>query len=332
MPATIVPPAASIAAVIATVGRPSALEVCLRSLAAQTVVPAEVIVVHSGADAETKAVCDQDWAARGLPVSYHPYPQKSAALQRDFAVRRTRHPFVLFSDDDMEYSRTWVQSLLAVLQRDAGTGAVMGAVDNHPMGEPTLLFRVYRWLVAGPGRAHQPGAVVGAAVHNGFPLDAREPIASEWISGCTTLLRRSAYLSVGGFAPYFRGSSPGEDVDLGYRISRQWRIYYVPTARCLHHQAASGRDKVGCYQHLYMRSRYAFCRRNAGFGAAASLGHILLWALFQTASELSQLRHGTLPRGFLAGCRGRLTGGWSCLGWTPQTEQFPGWHLAMIQQ
>lgn len=317
----------AIAVVIATIGRARALKVCLDSLVAQTVRAAEVLVVHSGSDPDTRALCEQDyWALRGLAVHYFAYPQKSAALQRDFAVRRTRHPLVMFADDDMEFEPDWIESLLRVLMNAPTTGATMGRILNQTSAVPTGLWRVYRRLVASPARAVVPGAVIGALVPNGFPADALEPIPAEWVGGCITLMRKDAYLSVNGFAPHFRGSSPGEDVDLGYRISRRWKVYYVPTARCLHHQSPCGRENIGRHQYLSMRSRYAFCRASAGMGAGPALLQTLVWALFQTASELGQLRRGRLRRDFPDACWGRIRGAWSCIGWSPADERFPEWH------
>jgi GT2 family glycosyltransferase len=315
-----------VAVVIATVGRADALEGCLDSLALQSHRPAEIIVVHSGGDTDTRALCERDWSSRGLKVEYQPYPQKSAALQRDFAVRRTAQPLILFSDDDVEFEADFIERLLDVLSRDASIGAVMGRVDNHFLGRPTLLWRFYRRLVVGSHRATLPGAVVGAMLHNGFPSDPRDPVRAEWLGGGTTLLRKTAYLSVNGFAPYFRGSSPGEDIDLGYRISRKWQILYVPQARCLHHQSPAGREGIGRYQFLTVRSRYAFCRASAGMNAVLSWAHLAVWATFQTASELGQLRRGRLPAGFWSAVGGRLRGVWSCVGWDPAAEQFPEWH------
>jgi hypothetical protein len=55
---------------------------------------------------------------------------------------------------------------------------------------------------------------------------------------------------------------------------------------------------------------------------------IAVWAVFQTLSELVQLRRGQLRPDFLAACWGRIRGGWSCLGWDPSAERFPEWHDA----
>lgn len=320
-----------VAVIIATVGRAAALRVCLDSLVAQTARPAEVMVVHSGSDSDTKVVCDEDWLKRGLPIRYFAYPQRSTALQRDFAVHRTSCPFILFADDDMEFSPGWIESLLATLESDPGAAAAMGCITNQQLPIPTFLWRLYRRLVASRDRRSLPGAVIGAGVANGFPVDAKTPLPAEWIGGCNTLMRRAVYLSVNGFAPYFRGSSPGEDIDLGFRISRRWRIYYVPAARCEHHQASRGRDGVAEYQYAYMRSRYAFCRISAGMSPVSAFGHIVLWAVFQTVSELAQLRRGAVRPGFFGAGYGRLLGVWSCVGWRPQDERFPDWHVALIR-
>jgi hypothetical protein len=54
--------------------------------------------------------------------------------------------------------------------------------------------------------------------------------------------------------------------------------------------------------------------------------HIGVWAVFQTLSELAQLRRGRLRPDFLSACVGRVRGAWSCVGWDPAAEQFPEWH------
>lgn len=308
---------------IATLGRADALRVCLESLARQTALPAEVVIVHSGSDPETRALCEQDWAGRGLRVRYFAYPHRSAALQRDFAVRRTAQPLIMFADDDMEFEPEWIESLLRELMMQPDIGATMGRILNQPIA-PTPLWRAYRRIAA--HASSTPGAVVGALVPNGFPEDATAPMPAEWLGGCITLLRKSAYLSVNGFAPHFRGSSPGEDVDLGYRISRRWKVYYVPAARCLHHQSPAGRESIARHQYLSMRSRYAFCRASAGMGLPRTLWEISLWAAFQTASELSQIRRGRIRGDIVGACWGRLRGLWSCLGWNPAADQYPEWH------
>lgn len=318
--------ATDITVVIATLGRAAALEVCLNSLAAQTIRPPEVMVIHSGSDPETKQLCLRDWSASGLRLRYFASPHKGAALQRDFGIRRAVTPLILLCDDDVELEPEWVASLGRVVTGDPAVGAAMGRIVNQPLLPPTTLWRGYRRLVAGGSRGRQPGAIIGALVPNGFPYGATEPVAAEWLGGGITLLRKAAYLSVNGFAAHFRGSSPGEDLDLGYRLSRRWQVYYVPAARCLHHESAAGREGIGRHQYLSVRSRFAFCRVSAGMATASGFLQVGLWATFQTLSELSQLRRGRLRPDFLPACWGRVRGLWSCVGWNPADDRFPEWH------
>lgn len=314
-----------IAVVIPTLGRPAALAVCLQSLAAQTVRPGVVLVVHSGQDTETRAVCGRDWSAGGFVVEYHRAPISGAAMQRDYAIHQTALPLILLCEDDVELEAEWIERLLQVVESGPRVGAAMGRIVNQPYLTAPGIWRGYRRLVAGRARARQPGAVVGALVANGFPPDAAEPLPTEWIGGGVTLVRRAAYVAAGGFAPHFRGSSPGEDIDLGFRISRAWQAFYVPAARCLHHQLAEGREPIARHQFLSMRSRFAFCRASAGMSAPAAFTQIVLWAVVQTLSEIGQLRRGRLRPDFLAACAGRVRGAWSCLGWNPAADPPPAW-------
>lgn len=316
---------ARISVVIATLGRPSALAVCLQSLCRQTHLPDEVLVVYNGTDPATRDVCERHRRDAAFPIRYFSCDVRGAAPQRDFGVHQASGDLILFTDDDVELEPDWIEQLFAVVNADAATGAAMGALSNQPTAPPTATWRVYRRLVARAADAYRPGAIVGALVPNGFPPERRDPIPSEWIGGGVTLLRKAAYLSVNGFAAHYRGSSPGEDLDLGFRISRRWKVFYVPTARCVHHEASSGREQIARHQYLSMRSRYGFCRSSVGMSVIESWWQIGIWALFQTASEVGQLRHGRLRADFLTACWGRIHGALSCIGWNPAAEPAPDW-------
>ena len=125
------------------------------------------MVVHAGPDAGTAEVCARDWAGRGVPwVLYFAYPHKNAALQRDFAVRRSTHD-VMFADDDMEFEPRWVEELLGVILGDPTIGATMGRILINrcltPGGGGSIRASSHRPI----GRASWRG--VGALVPNGLP-------------------------------------------------------------------------------------------------------------------------------------------------------------------
>jgi len=308
-----------ISAIIATVGRPEQLKVCLEGLAKQTVPISEVIVVHCGGDSETKYLAkDPRWAQAGMTVRYFHYDERNCARQRNFAIQQAAHENLLLIDDDIEVEPEWSEELFKNIWANTDVAATMGNLVNQPMPSPTFLWRLYRLLLHGRQKGLAHGRIVGAALPNGFPVDACEPIPSEWIGGGASAMRRSAFNSVGGFAAFFTGSSPGEDLDLGYRLSRRWKVYYVPTARCIHHQASSGREKVDQHQYLSMRSRFGILKATMGKGRLVALGHIGLWATVQCLSELASLRRGIMRPDLLLAWSGRVRGFVSCVRWIPQ--------------
>jgi GT2 family glycosyltransferase len=304
----------AVSAIIATVGRPELLRRCLESLAKQTVRVAEVVVVHCGSDKETLAVTKEErWHEAGFEVRYFHHPERNCARQRNFAIEQAKHDNLLLIDDDVEVDPQWVEELFKPIWTDRSVGATMGRLINQPMSTPTFFWRLYRRLLHGEVEGFKPGKLIGAALPNGFPTTAEEPIPCEWIGGGASALRRDAFASVGGFASFFTGSSPGEDLDLGYRQSRKWKVFYVPAATCVHHQAPGGREQSDQHQYLSMRSRFGILTITMGKSRYAALAHIGLWALVQFLSELASLRHGLsrpdLPRAWA----GRLRGFWSCV-------------------
>jgi GT2 family glycosyltransferase len=305
---------AQISAIIATLGRPELLRICLDSLSKQTVHITEVVVVHCGDDAETMAVTrDPRWAQAGLDVRYFHHPERNCAQQRNFAIQRARYDNLLLIDDDVEVDPHWAEELFRPIWTDSKVGATMGNLINQPMAEPTFFWRVYRRMLHGKVKGFEPGRLIGAALPNGFPTTAGEPISCEWIGGGASALRRKAFESAGGFASFFTGSSPGEDLDLGYRISRTWKVYYVPSAKCIHHQSPSGREESDQHQYLSMRSRFGILTITMGKSRYAALGHIGLWALVQCLSEVASLRRGLLRPDLVRAWSGRLRGFFSCL-------------------
>lgn len=304
----------SISAIIPSVGRPELLRLCLESLANQTVPIAEVIVVHCGDDEETVRVAnDARWRNAGMDVQYFHHRERNCAQQRNFAIEHARYDNLLLVDDDVEVDPNWAAELFKPIWSDPRVGATMGRLINQPMATPTLFWRAYRILLHGRVKGFEPGKLVGAALPNGFSATAEQPIACEWIGGGASALRREAFQSVGGFAAFFTGSSPGEDLDLGYRISRSWKVYYVPSAQCLHHQAPSGREESNQHQYLSMRSRFGILTVTMGKNRYAALGHIALWALVQGLSEVASLRHGLLRADLPRAWAGRLRGFVSCI-------------------
>jgi glycosyltransferase involved in cell wall biosynthesis len=133
----------TISGIIATVGRPELLRLCLESLAKQTVRVSEVVVVHCGADCETRAVTnDARWSEAGLDVRYFHHPERNCAQQRNFAIERAKYDNLLLVDDDVEVEPHWAEELFQPIWADPKVGATMGNLVNQPLASPTLFWRI----------------------------------------------------------------------------------------------------------------------------------------------------------------------------------------------
>jgi GT2 family glycosyltransferase len=279
----------------------------------------EVVVVHCGQDEETRLVASEErWIAGGLHVRYYFYPERNCAAQRNFAVEHASYDNLLLVDDDIEVESHWAEELFKPIWKDPTVGATMGNLLNQPMPAPTPFWRVYRILLHGKSRGLKPGLLIGAVLPNGFPTNARELIPCEWVGGGASAIRREAFRSIGGFASFFKGSSPGEDLDLGYRLSRKWKVFYVPTATCIHHQSETARERSDEHQYLSLRSRFAILSVSMSKGRVKAMAHVALWTLVQSLSELAALRHGVLRSDLPHAWLGRVRGLMSCFFWHPE--------------
>lgn len=307
-----------VSGIIPTLGRPQHLRKCLECVARQTVLPMEVLVVHCGTDSETQSVVeDPMWRESGVECRYFHYPERNAAAQRNFAIAKARGQWLLLLDDDLEIEPEWTERLLEPMTGDDHVAATLGNLVNQPYALPnSVTWRLYYRLIIGGRPIDHEGQLVGAAINLGYERLPDSPRAIEWIGAGASIVRRSAFEEVGGFAPYFSGNSPGEDFDLGFRLSRRWKVLFVPTARAFHHSAGQNRSTPFSQQYQLIRSKFAIQLCAMKRPRAVSLWHTAVWAIFQSASEIMATLRGkgtsVLPR-----LTGRFRGLASCVFWRP---------------
>ena len=136
-------------------------------------------------------------------------------------------------------------------------------------------------------------------------FDPERPGQVPWAVGAFLLVRRSAWLEVGGFD--HKQWMYAEDLDLGWRLQQAgWRARYVPRARVGHAESAATKAAWGDARHLQWHAcTYAWMMRRRGLVmtrlvAAINVGGFLLRALvFSPIARLGvakaqQLRHDSL--------------------------------------
>jgi succinoglycan biosynthesis protein ExoA len=278
--------------VICTKDRPAELAACLASIAGQTRLPADLVVVDAGAPCD--AVVTEFRAAVGgrFPVT-HLLTTPGLPRQRNLGTRTARGSVVLFLDDDVVLLPSYLTAIAAVYDADVRgeVGGVGGALVVDPTPAESALRTSFRAAFLLPGYGS------GRVLRSGNPqylFVPTEPTAVEFLSGCNMSFRR-AVLDTLAFDERLCGYAQGEDLDFSYRVSRRWRLVLTPRAECDHRQADGGRPVGGDKLAMAVFHRYLFFRENV----ARRPTDWVAWAWALVGTVLWTLRH---PSG------GRLAG------------------------
>ncbi|SCD87191.1 Glycosyltransferase, GT2 family [Streptomyces sp. TverLS-915] len=172
------PPVVPVTVAMITRGRPGSALRTLHRLAALPERP-PVIVVDNGTDSATAhALLSHPSSPRVLRPG-----RNTGAVGRTLAARHARTPYVAFSDDDS----WWEPGSLA---------RATALLDAYP----ALGLLAARTLVGASGRTEDPLNTILAA--SPLPPDPRLPgLPVLGFLGCAAVVRRSAFLTAGGFHP-----------------------------------------------------------------------------------------------------------------------------------
>ena len=273
--------------VIATFERPAELRVTLDSIAAQTRLPARVIVVDSSHDELTQRITN-DFATR-LPLRYERADRPSAAVQRNQGATHVETPLIAFLDDDVFVPAGTFAAICATFDRDVTQriGGIAARIDGMEHTPPRGLLWWYYRLQAGYAHPTYGGKLFGPAI-NCLPTYGEgdgELIRSDWLnSTCvfyrTELFRRERF-------PEFEGYSFLEDVHVSARIGRTHELFFHRTATFEHRDAPST-FKRNARQLARMRVRHQrlVARDIVGLREPALTLKLLLHRLFASVSVL----------------------------------------------
>jgi glycosyltransferase involved in cell wall biosynthesis len=283
----------TLSVVICTKDRPRDLAACLGSLAQQTRLPEELIVVDASERPDPGALERYRVATDGRCVVRHLTTAPGLPRQRNIGVRAARGTVVVFLDDDVVLFPPYLREIAAVYDADArgDVGGVGGALDPDPTPAEGAVKRAFRraFLLEGYGTGR-----VKRSGHPEYLFAPTEPTAVEFLSGCNMSFRREVFDGL-AFDERLDGYALGEDLQFSYRVSRRWRLVLTPRARCDHRQAAGGRPVGGARAEMAVFHRYLFFREHV----ARTWLDGVAWGWAALGGLLRALRH---PR------HGRLAG------------------------
>ena len=240
---TIQPVTERISVIVPTIGRPQSLERLLVSLVQQTQRVDEVVIADGSSTTETAEVAARsEWAERGLRVTRIPMQPPHAVRQREAAIAASSGELLLLLDDDVELEPDCVAELVDAMDSGPDVVAVMADFSNQPWPVPTRAWRLYLRLVHGLRDGAWQGRVIGPLLRFGYNPVPGTTVTMDWHGAGNTLIRRAAFVKVGGFSPFFLSRATiNEDVDLALKLGRVGRILFCPKARMAHFHAPGGR-------------------------------------------------------------------------------------------
>jgi glycosyltransferase involved in cell wall biosynthesis len=279
-----------VSVVIATKDRPAFLKRTITSMAQQSVVPAEVVVVDGSLDGASQTVCEREqWP---FTIIFIKASQQGAASQRMEGIRQTNFDVIWFADDDIILEPLCTERLWRAFEVHPQAGAVSAMITNQRYTKPGKLTQTMFRIMDGRARQTYAGLLIGPA-WNLLPEDEPslpEYVLCEWLNTTCTLYRKAAFPSP-VFDHFFSGYSLMEDVAVSSVIGRTHLLVNARTARIFHDsQPGSHKNNVRLVSEMALVNRFYVMTRVLGRTGWDYVWKLFLLEAFGIATSLRTFR------------------------------------------
>ncbi len=225
--------------IICTRNRIDDLITCLESINKQTALPTELLIVDSSDEplnnnSAFKKVRD----SFDIEVRYlHTKP--GLTYQRNRGIEQARGNLIYFFDDDVVLEPDYLYQMNKAFKEHPDYVAGMGDITNLP--PISWKYQLFRTIFMLP-RQRSSGNFTWSGLPT-HPYGTKKFRQVEVLGGCCMALRASI-LKIFKFDEYFSGYCYLEDAEIGYRISREHKIFFNPMARLSHNISPTSRLNV----------------------------------------------------------------------------------------
>ncbi len=255
MSADVAPPAAlpPTSLIIPSRNRPAILADTVASILQGDEVPTELVIIDQSDVAHPELA--RLTTDRPCDVRYHWSRSLGVSRARNDGIRAARHDILVFTDDDMLVTPTWLGTLVRALVAAGPRAVVTGQVRPAEVRE---------------------GGFVPSTIVDPNPAVYQGRIWADVLYPPSMAMYAAVFEAVGTFdlrLGFGTGFVTAEDNDLAFRILEAgYRIHYVPEAVVYHRAWRSSRDYLplkwryargqGAFyaKHVSLRDRYMFWR------------------------------------------------------------------------
>ena len=232
----------TVSVVIPTRDRPDDLARCLDSIAVQTRLPHELILIDDGALDRVPGA--EALRSLGVQVVYRRKRTPGVTESRNLGIALAAGSVVFLSEDDVILEPAYIAEIMRVFDADP-VGEVVGVggiVSNERRGRLRSAIRLAVYVplylsALREGRLLRSGF---AGEYGEAPIKIRQTRQVDFLIGGVAAFRRTA-LAREQFSSRFQdisGYGQGEDKDFSLRMRRWGQLFVSPYARLSHHPAA----------------------------------------------------------------------------------------------
>jgi GT2 family glycosyltransferase len=236
----------AISVVTPTLRRPAEVSEMLANLSAQSIRPAEIVIVDGAPEGEDATQHVVEEMSDRVPFRIN-YIRRGGgtAIQRNIGIDAARGDFIAFVDDDIRLEPDYFERMLEVYaaDRQRRIGGITGYIVNqHLDRNRSPRWKWYRRLRL--FSTYEPGRY---DFKTGYPInrylqpphsDVRE---IDFMGAGCAVWRREVFDEGLRFDEFFRDYGVLEDAHLALRAGRRWKLLECGRARCTHLRAKGGR-------------------------------------------------------------------------------------------
>jgi GT2 family glycosyltransferase len=228
------------------------LQRCIDALAAQTVLPARIIVLDNGSSDPVGRRLERP---SGLKTEIVRVEQNLGfAGGMNAAMKHATATFVALVNNDVTLDRDWIETLIPYFDREPHLAALQSVIRRDDVTLDGAGIDI------SDGTFRQAGA--------GEPIDAN--VASAWGVSATAAIYRRDATGREMFDPRFFAYY--EDVDLCARLIEEgWTLRVVPAIKATHAGSQSAAKLGARARYLRTRNRYWVARKHTGVGSVRAL-------------------------------------------------------------